>query len=1242
MTRKELIKAGARVLAGMVAVTTAFCALSFFVGTESVEAAVLSANALVSEADTENAGYSYESSFRNEILWACAKMDGVRYEWGGGGWNGIDCAGSVSIAYSAALGTVWIAGTSGTYGDRTLSYSGGGAPDKYGFYWPGYAGIKSSFTNDLLKRRGITPSENYFSSFETNGTTGIQSEEWLDIIDDYGFLPGDMILWWNDSNDSENAQHITIYAGIENGVPMHWTASSTAGYFCKKPLSESSAEAGKGSFTGFMGLKATGLKDSAYVGFSLDKRDPSGINYTGAVFSFYEDAALNTKIGELRDDDDDGVYSDYYVLEDGSYSESRMSLTRADSKNSLYEDTIYIKETTCPTGLILPDGSGFSLEEPGGTVPDIYDFTDDEVYVLDVEFNETGVLNGELEYSISTQNGDVLYSESIDGYEYKYGSDVIIITNMHTTDSTCGRGKGAGLFTEAASISLTKTTSTDFDVTTTVFTLDEAGKTVATYRYSDGSWSWFDAYGRKYEESDFPIKYGHEYSITEVFAKGEPFKCIDGSQIEYQYSNDSGWEKIDDTSYRYSFTVGNIDSGETYDVSCENNKVSGRIKIEKTVADEDDSKSGFSFELWNADKTKKLADGISGDDGNVYWETGSVNRQAFFELPTGDYVLVELTPSKFYNGSTAEYVYKIPEGFTEDEDGNWYKSITIEPDTYSESITNDRNESSIRVEKESEDNMVENVEFSLFYGGKKAEPIWQENCINSGYTDADGVLCFEHLPEGWYRIDEKVMPAYKTVWEDGSEGGSYSIMITSEDDQKTITVSVCNELDVNPVISTELADDDMSHDISCGRNVTLTDRVHYSNLISGYEYEITGCLIDRESGEVLLDREGNAYTESYTFTANGTAGIVSIDSKGREVVEGDLRVEFVIDSAFLYENVFEQSNTSLSVVCYEYLKLNGVLIAEHCDIEDDKQTVCIAPSIRTTATDTATDTGVLSLSETVNVNDRVSFENLATGETYVVTGTLIDRSTGKPYLDSDGNSYKKQIEFVPGSPNGYVDVGFEDVSVPIEPIELVVFETLRVRNDIRPIAVHEDINDKDQTLSRASCNTYATTLRGDKAFLKNSTVTIVDHVNYENLEAGHTYYAKAALFKSDGTGVVSHGNNVFAIQEFVPEQESGTVDVSIKFNSSELESGDRVVVTENIFDVSTEAEIEQGIQLADVQVLTHEDLNNMDQSLSVSAIPMSGELLSNETVFGIVLFGSAVAAFASFAIYEKHRKRSVR
>ena len=132
-----------------------------------------------------------------------------------------------------------------------------------------------------------------------------------------------MILWWNDNKDKNNAQHITIYAGIEDGVPMQWTASSTTGYFCKKSLSSSSSEAGKGSFTGFMGLRATGLTDDAYAGFYLDKRDPSGINYTGAVFTVYKDQELNNIAGELRDDDNDGIYNDFYLLTGSGFTKQR-------------------------------------------------------------------------------------------------------------------------------------------------------------------------------------------------------------------------------------------------------------------------------------------------------------------------------------------------------------------------------------------------------------------------------------------------------------------------------------------------------------------------------------------------------------------------------------------------------------------------------------------------------------------------------------------------------------------------------------------------------------------------------------------------------------------------------------------------------------------------------------------------------------------------------------------------------
>ena len=57
----------------MITAAVAVCSLPFFIGTKNVNAAVLSSNALVSEANTKKAGYTSAKSFRDEILAADQK-----------------------------------------------------------------------------------------------------------------------------------------------------------------------------------------------------------------------------------------------------------------------------------------------------------------------------------------------------------------------------------------------------------------------------------------------------------------------------------------------------------------------------------------------------------------------------------------------------------------------------------------------------------------------------------------------------------------------------------------------------------------------------------------------------------------------------------------------------------------------------------------------------------------------------------------------------------------------------------------------------------------------------------------------------------------------------------------------------------------------------------------------------------------------------------------------------------------
>ena len=453
-----------------------------------------------------------------------------------------------------------------------------------------------------------------------------------------------------------------------------------------------------------------------------------------------------------------------------------------------------------------------------------------------------------------------------------------------------------------------------------------------------------------------------------------------------------------------------------------------------------------------------------------------------------------------------------------------------------------------------------------------------------------------------------------------------------------VQVKATNKIDIKPAISTELADGNMSHDVSCGKSIILTDKVHFENLISGYEYKITGSLIDKRTGEVFKDKEGNEYKTSTTFIADETCGELAKDEQGRDVVFGDIEIKFTVDTALLYSLSYEQGESSLSVVCFETLTFRGIVIGEHKDIEDEKQTVKVSVKISTSASDSNTGSGILTYLDVVGINDKVSYEGLNPGESYVLTGTLMDKSTGNPYMDSEGNTYEAEKIFVPETSSGYVNVSFKDVKVPLDPVEVVVFETLRPEGYDKPIAEHKDIEDKDQTLKRPSCKTVATTVKGDKAFLNDSIVTLVDHVSYQNLEPGNTYYAKATLFLTDGKGVENNGTEVVSLQKFIPLEGNGMVDVTIKFDSTGLSAGDTVVIVENIYDMSTDEEKLMGIQTEDIRVVSHEDLNNKDQSLSVTDIPISGEVTNNETIAGLVVFFIATGAAAVAVVIEIRRK----
>ncbi|MEY8312818.1 VaFE repeat-containing surface-anchored protein [Oscillospiraceae bacterium 42-9] len=221
--------------------------------------------------------------------------------------------------------------------------------------------------------------------------------------------------------------------------------------------------------------------------------------------------------------------------------------------------------------------------------------------------------------------------------------------------------------------------------------------------------------------------------------------------------------------------------------------------------------------------------------------------------------------------------------------------------------------------------------------------------------------------------------------------------------------------------------------------ITLIDKVTYSNLVPGKEYQVKGVLMDKSTGKKLLV-DGKEVTSETTFTP--------------DKAEGSVELSFTFNASGL---------AGKSIVAYETLYHKDIEVAVHADIDDEDQTVTIkdGPKLKTTATIGGKKEATIS--KEIVLDDKIAYTGLTPGKEYTVKGVLMDKSTGEKLL-VDGKEVTAETTFTPEKPDGEVTVSFKfDASGFKEKIETVVFETLYLGD--KEIASHADINDKDQTVT---------------------------------------------------------------------------------------------------------------------------------------------------------------------------------
>lgn len=324
------------------------------------------------------------------------------------------------------------------------------------------------------------------------------------------------------------------------------------------------------------------------------------------------------------------------------------------------------------------------------------------------------------------------------------------------------------------------------------------------------------------------------------------------------------------------------------------------------------------------------------------------------------------------------------------------------------------------------------------------------------------------------------------------------------------------------------------------KDIHIVDKVAYRNLVPGEKYTVTGTAIDKTTGETLKDDAGKDVTAKVSFKA--------------EKANGTVDVEFVFDGSTL---------AGKTVVMYENIYYNNKLVGVHADISDEAQIIYV-PSVKTAATDTKTETKLTYAEKDIKITDTVEYTNLIPGKTYKVTGTAVDKKTGKVIKDADGKAVTSEAEITPETADGKVDVDFIFDGSNLAGKTIVMFEEIRYEN--RLVGVHADINDEAQTIYVPAIATEALDeVTGIHLSNAGDDVKVKDTVTYKNLIPGLTYRVAGTVMDKDTKKPLQNGGkDITAEAVFTPETADGTVDVEFTFSAKEF-AGKTMVLFEKLY-----------------------------------------------------------------------------
>ena len=354
-------------------------------------------------------------------------------------------------------------------------------------------------------------------------------------------------------------------------------------------------------------------------------------------------------------------------------------------------------------------------------------------------------------------------------------------------------------------------------------------------------------------------------------------------------------------------------------------------------------------------------------------------------------------------------------------------------------------------------------------------------------------------------------------------------------------------------------------------------------------------VVTDENGEVRTETEWNPHSQN----TNGNDGVeddaawddhngtwFGLTTEGWTVDVQDELCALPFDTYTLEELPCEGNQG------YELVKVPNITISRNNTtiylgtIDDQFEGI---PEIGTTAT--VDGEHVAEPAEEITLVDTVTYKNLKVGQTYKLSGILMDKETGEPLLVGE-QQVTAELEFTPISSEGSVELAYTFDGSALAGKSVVVFEDLY--QDENVVASHADINDEGQTVNfgKPTIGTTAT-IDGEKTAEPAEQITITDTVEYSGLTVGQEYTLKGVLMdKSTGEPLQVNDQQVTSEATFIPAESNGTVDVLFTFDATGLERKS-LVVFETLFQGETE-------------IAGHEDIEDEGQTVNFVEEPKIG------------------------------------